>query len=226
MYVVIVGAGRIGYNLARMLIEAGNEVTIIEKDEGRVREVSTLDAYVLHGSGINPAALESLNIQTADAIVAVTGDEAVNLTSCLIAKRIVARHKRTKPFITVARVSDVEMERPFAELGIDRVISPEKAAAEYISSLIRSPDVEDVTAVGQGEMLELNIDENSPVIGKTLADVSAMGDMSCSTVVAVVEDGELIIPHGDTTIKAGIKVLLFCKVEESKKARKLFLGSV
>lgn len=224
MYVIIVGAGRIGYNLARMLIEAGHEVTLIEKDDRRVREVGSLDAYVLHGSGTNPATLESINVETADGIVAVTGDDSVNLTSCLVAKRIVARHKRDKPFVTVARVSDVEMEEPFAELGIDRVISPEKAAAEYITRLIRSPGVVDVAAVGLGEMIELHIDEKSPVIGKTLAEVSAMGDMSYSTVVAVVEDGKLIIPHGDTTLKAGMKVLLFCKVEESKKARKLFLG--
>jgi len=226
VYVVIVGAGRIGYNLAKMLIDAGHEVTLIERDERRVREVGTLDAYVLHGSGINPALLESLNIQSADAIVAVTGDEAVNLTSCLVAKRLVARTKRDKPFITVARITDPEMERPFTELGIDRVISPEKAAAEYISSLIRSPGVVDVTAIGEGEaeVLELHIDENSPVIGKTLAEVSAMGDMSASTVIAVYENGRLIIPHGDTTLKAGMRVLLFCKTEESRKARKLFLG--
>jgi trk system potassium uptake protein TrkA len=226
MYVVIVGAGRIGYNLARILIQGGNEVTLIEKDERRVREVGSLDAYVLHGLGTNPAALESLNIETADAIVAVTGDDSVNLTSCLISKRIVARHGRDeeRSFMTVARVSTPEMEKTFQELGIDRVISPEKAAAEYISRLIRSPGVEDVTAMGQAEMLELNIDEDSPVIGKTLAEVSAMGDMSTSTVVAVIEDGDVIIPHGDTTLKAGMRVLLFTMIEESRKARNLFLG--
>ncbi len=226
MYVVVVGAGRIGYNLARILIEGGNEVTLIEKDERRVREVGSLDAYVLHGMGTNPAALESLNIETADAIVAVTGDDSVNLASCLIAKRIVARDRngRDRPFMTVARVSNIEMERIFQELGVDRVISPEKAAAEYISRLIRSPGVEDVTAMGQAEMLELQIDEDSPVIGKTLAEMSAIGDMSTSTVVALIEDGDLIIPHGDTTLKAGMKVLLFTKIEESRKARNLFLG--
>jgi Trk K+ transport system NAD-binding subunit len=43
-------------------------------------------------------------------------------------------------------------------------------------------------------------------------------------VVAVIEEGELIIPHGDTTLKAGMRVLLFCKIEESKRARRQFLG--
>jgi len=227
MYVIIIGAGRIGYSLARMLVESGNEVTLIEKDERRVREVSSLDAFVFHGSGTNPAQLQSLNIETADAVVAVTGDEAVNLTACLVAKRLVAGHKRDKPFMTIARVSSVEMEKPFLELGIDRVISPEKAAAEYISRLIRSPGVTDVAGlIGvKGEMLELHINARSPVVGKTLAELSAMGDMSRSTVVAVVEDDELIIPHGDTTIKPDMAVLIFCKTEESAKVRRLFLGS-
>jgi trk system potassium uptake protein TrkA len=225
MYVVIVGAGRIGFNLAKMLIDAGNEVTIVEKDPIRVREVGSLDAHVLQGSGTNPNTLESINIVTADAIVGVTGEDAINLTACLVAKRVVSKQKRDRPFITIARVSDIDMMQPFTELGIDRVISPEEAAAVYITRLIRSPGVVDVTAVGgQGEMLELYIDEFSPVIGKTLAEVSAMGDMSCSTVVAVIEDGELIIPHGDTTLKAGMRVLLFCKVEESKRARRQFIG--
>jgi Trk K+ transport system NAD-binding subunit len=74
-------------------------------------------------------------------------------------------------------------------------------------------------------MLELHIDGKAPVVGKTLAELSAMGDMSRSTVVAVVEDEELIIPHGDTTIKPDMAVLVFCKAEESGKVRKLFLGS-
>ncbi len=226
MYIIIVGAGRIGYNLARILVAAGHEVTIIEKDERRVHELGSLDAYVVHGYGTNPAILESLNIHTADALVAVTGDDSVNLTSCLVAKRLVARQKKSKSFMTIARVSDVEMEKPFMELGIDRVISPEKAAAEYISRLVRSPGVVDVTALlgGQGEVLELDIDETSPMIGKTLAEVSAIGDMSCSTAIAVIDNGQMIIPHGDTTIKAGMRVVLFCKVEESRKVRKLFLG--
>jgi trk system potassium uptake protein TrkA len=225
VYVVIIGAGRIGFNLARMLIDSGNEVTIIEQGPARVREVGVLDAHVLHGDGTDPGTLESINISTADAIVAVTGDDAVNLTSCLIAKGIVSRQRRDKPFVTVARVSNTDRIKPFTELGVDRVISPAEAAAVYITRLIRSPGVVDVTAVGgQGEMLELHIDEESPVIGKTLAEVSAMGDMSCSTVVAVIEDGELIIPHGDTNLKAGMRVLLFCKTEESRKARRTFLG--
>ncbi len=225
MYVVVVGAGRIGYNLARMLVESGNEVTIIETDVTRVREVGTLDAHVLHGDGTDPSTLESINIANAEAIVAVTGDDAVNLTTCLIAKGIVSRQKRDKPFITVARVSNIDRMKPFTELGIDRVISPEEAAAVYISRLIRSPGVVDVTAVGgQGEMITLYIGEKSPVIGKTLAEISAIGDMSCSTVVAVMEDGELIIPHGDTTLKAGMNVYLFSKIEESMKCRRLFLG--
>ncbi len=209
-----------------MLIEAGNDVTLVEKDERRVREVSSLDAFVFHGSGTNPAQLQSLNVETADAIVAVTGDEAVNLTSCLVAKRLVADAKRERPLMTIARVSSLEMEKPFLELGIDRVISPEKAAAEYISRLIRSPGVVDVAGLTgvRGEMLELHIDAKSPVVGKTLAQVSAMGDMSHATVFAVVEDGETVIPHGDTTMRPNMTVLIFCKTEESNKVRKLFLG--
>jgi trk system potassium uptake protein TrkA len=227
VYVVIVGAGRIGHNLAKMLIEAGNEVTLVEKDQRRVREVGDLDAHVLHGSGTNPAVLRSINVHDAGAIVAVTGDEAVNLASCLVAKRLSAASKRDSPFTTIARISDVDLESPFYELGIDRVISPEKAASEYISSLIRSPGVVDVTSIGkgQGEVLELHLDERSPVIGRTLAETSAMGDMSRSIVIAVVEDDELIIAHGDTTLKAGMTVYLFSIIEESKKARRLFLGS-
>lgn len=225
MYVVIVGAGRIGFSLAAMLIEAGHEVTIVEQDHSRVREIGSLDAHVLHGTGTNPTTLESINVTTADAIVAVTGDDAVNLTSCLVARGMVSKNKRDRAFMTVARVSNTDMEKPFLDLGIDRVISPEKAAATYIARLIRSPGVIDVTAVGGlGEMLELRIDEGSPVIGKTLAEISAISDMSCSTVVAVIEDDELIIPHGDTTLKAGMRVFIFCKVEESKKARRQFLG--
>ena len=144
MYIIIMGGGRIGNNLAKSLVNRGHEVTVLEMDKARATEISAeLDALVVNEDGKSIRGLEEVNIFTADAFVSVTGDDGSNLTGCLLAKEYGVK-------ITIARVADYQKSEIFRKLGVNVVVSPELAASQYIERFIMRPDVIDLAVIGGG----------------------------------------------------------------------------
>jgi len=87
MYIVVVGGGRIGFNLSKLLVKAGHEVTVIEKERERSNFIANeIDALVLNEDGTTIKALEEANIEDAYALVALTKRDEINLMACLLAK--------------------------------------------------------------------------------------------------------------------------------------------
>ncbi|MBI5286168.1 MAG: NAD-binding protein, partial [Deltaproteobacteria bacterium] len=86
MRIIIIGAGVVGYTIAKKLSGEAQDVVVIEKDERRIREVKeTLDVKVIHGSGSSPKVLQEAGIEHADMVIAVTDSDEVNMIACLIA---------------------------------------------------------------------------------------------------------------------------------------------
>src|SRR5918994_2255251 len=138
MRVVIVGAGGVGFNAARMLSHEGHRVVVVDQDETLVEQAGQrLDALVMHGNGASPRVLREAGIKNSDLLVAVTNTDEVNIVACLAAKAQGVER-------TVARLHNPDYHDPaetFAQdrLGIDFVISTERMAAEEIREALLVP---------------------------------------------------------------------------------------
>lgn len=216
MYIIIMGGGRIGNNLARSLVNRGHEVTVLEIDKDRATTISAeLDALVVNEDGTTIRGLEEVNIFTADAFVAVTGDDGSNLTGCLLAREYGVK-------ITIARVADNQKSVIFKKLGVSVVVSPELAAAQTMERFIMRPDVLDLTVIGQGqaEILEMIVGERSAVVHKKLKEIPSKDFL----IVAVYRDDKLFIPKGDTVIEPGARIFVLAKSNMVALVKKLFMG--
>jgi len=215
LYIIIVGAGDLGYYLAQILLDEEHDVVIIEKNESVCEKIaSELDVVVTKGDATETRILEKAGIKEADALVALTGQDETNMVISLLAKELGAKNVAT-------RIGKIEYdEKVLKKLGIDIVIHPEAAAAGYISELITKPEVLDLAFIsrGQAEIMELEITKKSKVVGKMIKDIE---HPSGSAIVAVYENNTLIIPEKDTELNVGSKILILAKREVAEKVRKL-----
>lgn len=214
MYVIIMGLGRVGLSLANLLIDDGYDLTLIDDNEALCAEAAAeLDALVICGNGTNSKLLEETNIEDADFFIATTGNDEANLLSCILVK------KYNVPNI-IARVSNPDHEEAFKAVGIDNVISPEITAAGFLEKLVTRPNVADLISLGEGdaEIFDMTI-TNDKVVGKRVKDVSPTKDY---IIIAIYQNGKLVIPQGDNVIARGEKVSVLVKRGSFSKAAKKF----
>ena len=214
MYVVIMGGGKMGLSLASLLVSDGHDVTLIENDQGLCNIASSeLDAMIICGSGTNGKVLEEANIEDADVFVAATGNDEVNLLSCILV------NEYNIPKI-IARVSDITHSHAFKEVGIDSVVSPELTTASYVEKLIIRPKIADLVVMGKGdaELLDIKL-ENDKYVGKKIGDVSPDDNF---LIVAVYENDNLLIPKPEIILKKGMKISILVKTKYAQKVVKMF----
>lgn len=215
MYVIIVGAGRVGLNLAQSLIREGLNVTIIEHDSVISEEVAEqIDAMIIHGDATSVKILEDADIADADVFVVATGDDKVNLLSAVMSKNYSNIKK------VIARVNDLEHESAFKSVGIEMTVSPESTVATYLERIITRPKVADLIVLGRGstELLDLKI-ENKKLFGKKVLDYSPTENY---IICAVYNEGDLIIPQKDTLFYKNQKISVITKSNYVKQVTKFF----
>lgn len=203
------GAGEVGFNVARMLSGEGHRVIVVEQNEALVEQASQrLDALVMHGNGASPRVLREAGIEKSDLLVAATSTDEVNIVACLTAKA--QRVQRT-----VARLHNPDYYDPrdnFTQelLGIDFVIRTEQMAAEEISSALLVPGAVNVETFAGGtiQVVEVVLKEDSPAVGRAVREVDLPRR---SLVVGVVRKGEALVPKGDTVLRARDHVFLICE---------------
>jgi trk system potassium uptake protein TrkA len=204
----------VGLSLAKILIEDGFDITLIENDETLSAEIaSDLDALVISGNGTSSKLLEEVNIEDADYFIATTGNDEANLLSCILVRKYDVNR-------IIARVSNPDHEEAFKEVGIDKVISPEISAARDLAQFVTNPRVSKLTTLGEGdaEIIEMTI-TNDKIIGKRFKDISPAKEY---IIIATYQNGKLIIPQPENTISRGEKVSLLVKRGHIKKvSRKL-----
>ena len=213
MYIVIMGAGRVGLNLASNLISRGNDVTIIENDDNLCSNAAAeLDALVICGNGTDTKTLEEANVGEADVFVAATGNDEANLLSCILVKQFNIKK-------IIARLSNPDHEEAFKKVGIDDVISPELTAAGYLEKIITRPKVADIIVFGKGnaEILDITV-KNEKVIGKRINEISPTDNY---IIIAVYKDGEITIPKGDMVLSEGDKISILVKTKFVKDIVKM-----
>jgi trk system potassium uptake protein TrkA len=202
MYVVIAGAGKVGWNLARELMNKGNEVTVIESDRSRYLTVEQeLEHAIQYGDATELWVLERAGINRADLTIAVTGDDEDNLLICQVAKEkyLCAR--------IIARVNNPRNRRYFDLLGIQPAVSATDLILRLIEhevpsyGLVHLLDLRDE----QLEIIELEVAAGSPAAGHPVSDVPLPEG---SLIISVLRNGRGFVPTSDTVIDAGDEVLL------------------
>jgi trk system potassium uptake protein TrkA len=219
MYVLIVGAGKVGWNLARELINKGNEVTVIESDQGRYTVVEEeLEHSAQYGDGSELWVLERGGIERADLVVAVTGDDEDNI---LISQ--VAREKYGVPRI-VARCNNPRNLQHFELLGVKPVISATDLILRLIEHEVPKYGLVHLLDLPEErlEIIELEVAEGSVAAGRAVKD---LGLPDGSLVISILRDGGGFVPAGDSVVKAGDEVLLVLDVGIEPRVTERFTNS-
>lgn len=220
MYIIIVGGGKIGYYLARQLLEDQHEVLIIEQDPEKCAQIAEdLGEVVMLGDGCEAATLERAGTARADMVIALTGDDEDNLVACQVAK-----HKFTVPH-TVARINNPKNERIFKKLGIDATISSTAVILAHIEQELPShPLIPLMTLRGSGlEIVEVKVPPDAFVVGKKIRDV-LLPQQSLITLI-IGEDGQPRLPTSDTLIQAGDEVVAVTMLESEEALRSALTGA-
>lgn len=206
--VIIVGGGRIAYYLTRQIIDLGMQVSIIEQDENRARELSELlpKALVIHGDGTDTDLLSEEGLEQADAFISLTGMDEENIMLSLYART----RMQGKVIAKVDRLSFVGV---LGDLGLDSIISPKALTANSIVSFVRGmqntlgSNVETMHELMDGriEGLEFKIRDSADYLGVALRDLPLKADV---LIGCIVRKGKPIIPAGSDTIEVGDSVVV------------------
>ncbi len=220
MYIVIVGAGRIGFHLAQQLIQDKHAVTMIEKDKARAEGISqNLDAMVIQGDGCEPRYLEDAQVRRADVIAAVTADDEDNLIICQLAKEVFGVRR------TVARVNNPRNEHVFNELGVDVPVNATTIIAKIIEEEVSFEDVINLMTFKRGKLALVRVDltSDSPVIGRYVKDIKIPEN---SVLVSIVRGDSVIVPKGETVMEKGDDVIALTTIENEQQLLYALMGNV
>lgn len=206
MRIVIIGAGEVGFNAARVLSAEGHDVVVVEQNEAMAeRATEGLDALVMQGNGASPRVLREAGVKRSDLLVAATSSDEANIIACLAAKAQGALR-------TVARIHNEDYydpNEPFVQeaLGIDFVIHTEQMATEEIRSALSLPGAVNAESFAEGRITiaEVILKEDTPAVGRRVQNVELP---ERSLVVGVVRRGEALVPRGDTVLEARDRVFL------------------
>ncbi|HLD82380.1 MAG TPA: NAD-binding protein [Candidatus Omnitrophota bacterium] len=220
MYILIVGAGKIGYFLAKRLCQGKHTVSIIDRDRVVCEEIAKeLEALVINGDGCEPRILEEAGIERAEVVAAVTGDDEDNLIICQLAKEKFSVHR------TVGRVNNPDNERAFSELGIDVPVDSTKIIAKVIEEEVSFSDFVNLMSFKRGKLaiVRLDLPQDSPVINKQIMDIQLPQD---SVLVSIVRGEEVIVPKGDTILKPGDDVIALTLIGNEPQLLNLLAGQL
>lgn len=204
MKIVVIGAGEVGYQLAKSLSEENLDITIIDINPNKVhRAVDTLDVIAIQGDGASQRTLKEAKVQDADIVVAVTRIDEINLIASQLSHELGARK-------IIARLRNTEYSRKDTiihpeKFGIDKIIHPELAATGEIVRLVMQTAATSVVDFegGKLQLMGLRLSNGCPIVGKTLAEVRQENPDFSFNAVCVLRGIATIVPHGDSVFELG-----------------------
>ncbi len=214
MRIVIVGCGRVGMHLAKMLSREHHEVVVIEPDKEKVKKAeATLDILAIEGSGASAQTLVKAGIKNAELLVAVSAIDEVNIVACMLADKFGVPKK-------IARVRNPEYSAVDAvltpkQLGIDLMINPEYETAQEIVRLIRRAAATDVIEFAEGaiQLMGLRLDKKAKVLSQRLRDLTMQIPNLTFRTVAIIRNGRTIIPTGNDYLHDGDQIFVVSKTD-------------
>lgn len=219
MKVAIAGAGNVGVYIATDLKAAGHDVLLIEQDPDLVARTShTVDVTWYLGDACEVSHLHNAGLADADVVVAATGDDEDNLVVSLLAKqefavpRVIARvnHPKNHWLFNESWGVDVSVSTP-------HLLTALVEEAVSVGSLVRLLQFR-----GDAGLVEVTLADDSPVVdGRT---ISSMGVPRDATIVAIVRDNHVIVPHGDTVLQPGDEVVALVTGDAEDELKTLLIG--
>lgn len=220
MYLIIVGAGPVGLSLVEMALKDGHNVVLIEANENRAQEASQkYDATVLHADVGKGGILEEAGAEKADALVAATSDDSANLMAMFL-----GADSNIKTLVSV--VNEKEHKGLFERLGVHVVLDPEVIAAQHLYGILTQPSFEDVVALpGGGQVFQISAKGNSPLVGKSLAEIGRNSLLPEGLLILrITREEKTLVPNGQTELQAGDQVTVFVPKPLTDKQLKVFTG--
>lgn len=218
MYLLVIGAGKVGTNLTRELIDQGHEVTLVETSQKRYQAIEPMFEHRIQlGDASELWVLERAGIQRADMVIAVTGDDEDNILICQV-----AREKYGVPQI-IARVNNPRNRQHFDLLGISPVVSSTSLILSLIEHGVPQKGLIRLLDLGSEgiEIIEVLVAEDSPVKGVAVRDV----DLPEGTLlISILRQGSGFVPKPDSVIEEGDRILAVLDPEK-EEGLKAALGS-
>ena len=217
MKIVIIGDGKVGYKLARALSAEQYDIVMIDSNEKKLKAaIDRLDIFCVTGDGGSVAVQKEADVPHADLVIACTSTDECNMLSCLIAKRLGARH-------TIARVRNPmyyqQIDILKEDLHLSMVVNPELTMAGEISRLLLFPDASKIETFVKGrvELIEYVLAKKSPLIGMSLAQMYTRSQIKI-LVCAVERSGEVFIPSGDYILEEGDRIHIAASHKKSVRS--------
>jgi trk system potassium uptake protein TrkA len=219
MYIIIVGGGRVGYYLARALLNEGHEILIVEQ-KARFCDIinEEMGSICVQGDGCEATTLNEVGTGRADMLVAVTGDDADNMVACQVAK-----HKFNVPR-TIARVRNPQNEILFKKLGINVTVSATNIILEAIEKEVPTHTLTHLmTRDDRGlEIVEIRIPSGAKTIGKAVKGVSLPEGTKLALLIP--RDRNPVIPNPNTVIYEGDQIIALTTPELEEELRSNLTG--
>ncbi|MFH1638716.1 MAG: Trk system potassium transporter TrkA [Chloroflexota bacterium] len=212
--IVILGAGHIGYRLSQILERQGMHLKIMDSDVDQCRQIAAKleNAEVVQGTGTESDALIEEGIPNADAFVATTRHDELNILSCVLAKSLgVSR--------TLTLVEKPQYASLSQAVGVNVAVSPVLLMASQIARFVRSPSMVSVSflAGSKLEAVEFFAAEGASIVGRRVSELN-----EDRVIGAIVRDEEVIIPTLDAIIESGDRVVMVGSPESIHAAERLF----
>ena len=215
MYIIVIGAGKVGYHLTRALVNGGHEVFVVDSDAKKVASlVDSFGAIALKGDGSEPSVLSAAGVSRADLVIATTGSDEDNLAACQLAMHAYNVER------TISVVNNPENEALFNLLGIDLTVSSTQVILSDIEEeLPEGSPIHMLPIRGNREVLRIEILGGSSATSRPFRELDLPPD---TEIVALISrDGHLKTLNGETTIDPHDEVIALASADSAEALREL-----
>jgi len=219
MYIIIIGGGKVGFYLAKALLNEGHEILVIERDAIRTEFINNeLGSVAIRGDGSEVITLTEVGTGRANMFIAVTGDDDDNLVACQIAK-----HKFNVPR-TIARISNPKNETIFKKLGIDVTVSSTNIILEDIEEEVPTHPLTHLLNIREKglEVVEVKIPPKSPTIGKKVKELSLPEGSTLTLIIRQQQKPK--VPTANTILQAEDQIIAVTTPEAEEALRNILRG--
>lgn len=222
--IIIVGAGEVGFHIARRLAVENKEVIVIDKNPAALKKVSeSTDVQTFEGSGCSPRVLQEAGVAGGDILLAVTDSDEINIMACVYAGKL------ADDITLLARVRGEDYTQykhliTEGEPGIHRIINPDQEVVDSVLRLMSVPGAVEINefAAGKIRLIGVRLPVGSPVVGRQLFDLrDVIGELGV-VIAALVRNDELIIPTGEDVINGSDTVYFACDIRDQDEILKRF----
>jgi trk system potassium uptake protein len=215
MYAIVAGGGKVGYYLAKELVEQGHEVLVLEKDRRQCAVITEeLGNIVMQGDAAEASVLAEAGTGRADVIVAVTGDDEDNLVISQVAKT------RFHVPRAVARINNPKNEQVFRMLGIDATVSSTDVILGVLEQQLPAHAVVPLLRLRHAdvEVVETVLDEKAPAVGRSIRELGLPADC---TIAVIIRGATAVFPTPDTRLEIGDEVIALTTSGNEYRLREL-----